>query len=183
MMRKIFETAQTFRENHTILGRGFNELSWCLRAGDNIGVGRADRRIYEEAGPHICFEEEDFYPALVPLLGEETVRKIRQEHCCGLDAVRTLLNRDSDLPLPANLSERLLAQSEVMEAHIAECGELFAALRHIASADQQVSFSPVSDVFDTKRMPFKKQVYTGGGDLEIAWASRALASSCTASEQ
>jgi hypothetical protein len=26
-----------------------------------------------------------------------------------------------------------------------------------------------TDVFDTKRMPFKKQVYAGGGDLEIAW--------------
>ena len=64
----------------------------------------------------------------MPLLGEKTVRKMRQEHCCGLDAVRTLLNRRPDLPLPADLSERLLAQSEVMEAHIAECGELFAAL-------------------------------------------------------
>jgi hypothetical protein len=25
------------------------------------------------------------------------------------------------------------------------------------------------NVFDTKRMPFKKQVYAAGGDLEIAW--------------
>ena len=129
-----------FREDHAILGRGFNELSCCLRAGDILGAGRAAHRIYEEAGPHICFEEEDFYPALVPLLGEETVRKMRQEHCCGLDAVRTLLNRDPDLPVPADLSERLLAQSEVMEAHIAECGELFAALHHIASTDQQVLY-------------------------------------------
>jgi hypothetical protein len=32
--------------------------------------------------------------------------------------------RDPNLPVPADLSERLLAQSEVMEAHIAECGEL-----------------------------------------------------------
>jgi hypothetical protein len=108
----------------------------CLRAGDILGAGRAARRIYEEASPHICFEEEDFYPALVPLLGAETVRKMRQEHCCGLDAVRTLLTRDPDLPVPADLSGRLLAQSQVMEAHIAECGELFAALHHIAPADQ-----------------------------------------------
>ena len=129
-----------FREDHAVLGRGFNELSCCLRAADILGAARAARRIYEEAGPHICFEEEDFYPALVPLLGEQTVRKMRQEHCCGFDAVRTLLNRRPDLPLPADLSKRLLAQSEVMEAHIAECGELFAALHHIASADQQVLY-------------------------------------------
>ena len=31
-------------------------------------------------------------------------------------------------------------------------------------------------------MPFKKQVYAGGGDLEIAWVE-GVASSCTASEQ
>ena len=58
-----------FREDHAVLGRGFNELSCCLRAGDILGAGKAARRIYEEAGPHICFEEEDFYPALVPLAG------------------------------------------------------------------------------------------------------------------
>ena len=129
-----------FREDHAVLGRGFNELSCCLRAADILGAARAAQGIYEEAGPHICFEEEDFYPALVPLLGEKTVRKMRQEHCCGFDAVRTLLNRRPDLPLPADLSKRLLAQSEVMEAHIAECGELFAALHHITSADQQVLY-------------------------------------------
>ena len=129
-----------FREDHAILGRSFNELSCCLRAGDILGAGRVARRIYEEAGPHICFEEEDFYPALVPLLGAETVRKMRQEHCCGLDAVRTLLTRDPNLPVPADLSERLLAQSEVMEAHIAECGELFDALHHIPLNDQQVLY-------------------------------------------
>ena len=129
-----------FREDHVMLGRGFNELSCCLRAGDSLGAARAAHRVYEEAGPHICFEEEDFYPALVPLVGEKAVRKMRQEHCCGLDAVRTLLNRDPNLPVPADLSERLLAQSEVMEAHIAECGELFAALHHIPSTDQQVLY-------------------------------------------
>lgn len=89
-----------FREDHAVLGRGFNELSCCLRAADILGAARAAQGIYEEAGPHICFEEEDFYPALVPLLGEKTVRKMRQEHCCGFDVVRTLLNRRPDLPCP-----------------------------------------------------------------------------------
>ena len=77
----------------------------------------------------------------MPLLGEQTVRKMRQEHCCGFDAVRTLLNRRPDLPLPADLSKRLLAQSEVMEAHIAECGDLFAALHDMVPADQQALYN------------------------------------------
>ena len=70
-----------FREHHAMLGRGFNELSCCLRAGDSVGAGRAARQIYEEAGPHICFEEEDFYPALVPLLGGlEVIPRRRVEY-------------------------------------------------------------------------------------------------------
>lgn len=134
-----------FQEDHAILGRGFNELSCCLRIGDMTGARVAARRLSEEAGPHICFEEEDFYPALVPLLSEETVRKMRQEHCCGLDAVRTLLNRSPDLSLPRDLSERLLAQSEVMESHIAECGELFTALRQIPSTEQRVLYDKLME--------------------------------------
>jgi hypothetical protein len=129
-----------FQEDHAMLGRGFNELSCCLRVGDMAGARVAARRLSEKAGPHISFEEEDFYPALVPLLSEETVRNMRQEHCCGLDAVRTVLKRDPDLPLSRDLSERLLAQSELMEAHIAECGELFTALRQIPPSEQQVLY-------------------------------------------
>src|SRR5271165_257583 len=88
-------------------------------------------------GAHIGFEEAEFYPTLVPLLGEATVRRMRQEHCCGLDVVCTLLRRNPDLPLPPVLSARLLAQSEVMEEHIAECGDLFTALRDLPAFRQQ----------------------------------------------
>ena len=128
---------EAFRHDHAMLGRGFNELSCSLRAGDAAGACAAARGLQDVAGAHIGFEEEEYYPALVPLLGEETVRRMRQEHCCALDVICTLLQRGLDLPLPSGLAARLLAQSELMEEHIADCGELFSALRSIPAGKQQ----------------------------------------------
>ncbi|MGA8291465.1 MAG: hemerythrin domain-containing protein [Rhodoplanes sp.] len=125
---------EAFRHDHVMLGRGFNRLSYCLRAGDAVGAYAAACKLHDLAGAHISFEEEEYYPALIPLFGEETVRRMRQEHCCGVDVISTLLGRGLDLPLHPDLTARLLAQSEVMEEHIAECGELFAALRQIPSS-------------------------------------------------
>ena len=128
---------QAFQCDHAMLGRDFSELSCCLRAGDAAGACAAARRIKESGGAHIGFEEEEYYPALAPLLGEQTVRQMSQEHCCGIDAVSTLLARGPDLPLHPDLKARLLAQSEIMEEHIAECGEHFSALRQLPAAKQQ----------------------------------------------
>ncbi len=62
-MEPIFpKLLEAFQQDHVMLGRGFNELSCCLRAGDPAGACAAARRLYEEAGAHIGFEEEDFYP-------------------------------------------------------------------------------------------------------------------------
>ena len=56
---KIFlKLLAAFREDHAILGRGFNELSCCLRAADILGAARAAREIDEEAGPHIALRRK-----------------------------------------------------------------------------------------------------------------------------
>ena len=42
---KIFlKLLAAFREDHAILGHGFNELSCCLRAADILGAARAAQR-------------------------------------------------------------------------------------------------------------------------------------------
>lgn len=140
-MESIFPKLLTaFQQDHAMLGRGFNALSCCLRAGDWVGACAAARQLEAEAGAHLGFEEENFYPVLASVLGKEAVRRMRQEHCCGFDAIHTLLSRGPTQPPPPDLWERLAAQTEVMEEHIAECGELFAALRHIPLAQQQALY-------------------------------------------
>ena len=167
-MEHIFpKLLEAFRQDHAILGRGFNELSCCLRAEDAAGAYGAARRLYEEAGAHIGFEEEDFYPALVPLLGEAAVRRMYQEHCCGFDVIHTLLGRGPDRPLPRDLGERLLAQSEVMEGHIADCGELFHALQHIPAASQQALYDKLIEWRQHPKLNWERQT-VGCGALRLA---------------
>ena len=90
-------------------------------------------RLDAEAGAHIAFEEEHFYKALVPLLGVAEVDNMYREHEHGLAVVQAATRS-------ASLAEveraDLLKKSEAMEAHIAECGDLFAAMGRIPPEEQ-----------------------------------------------
>ncbi|MDF9391512.1 MULTISPECIES: hemerythrin domain-containing protein [Methylococcus] len=127
---------EAFREDHTVLGRGFHELSQCLRGNDAAGARKAAERIDTAAGAHIAFEEKHFYPTLARMLGAPEVRRLYAEHGKGLAAVRALLERDPRALLPENERRRLLELSQSMETHIAECGEMFQALGRLSDAER-----------------------------------------------
>jgi hypothetical protein len=129
-----------FREDHAILGRGFHELSECLRAGDLAGARAVAERLDAEAGAHIAFEEEHFYPALLRLLGEQSVRRMYREHDLGLQVVCSLCQLSPGTQLSEDRRGELLRQSEEMDAHIAECGELFGAMGRIPPEEQEELF-------------------------------------------
>lgn len=122
---------QAFREDHAVLGRGFHELSALLRTGDVAGAKQRAERLDREAGSHIAFEEQAFYPVLRELLGPADADRLYREHHAGLEVLRAL----AALPERALLIEeerlRLLGLSEAMESHVAECGELFEVMGRI----------------------------------------------------
>lgn len=119
-----------------MLGKGFYELSTCLRGKDLPGARRVAARVNREAGAHIAFEEECFYPTLARVSGFGTDR-LYEEHGEGLYVVRTLLEMDDKTELKEVLRQELLADSEAMEDHIAECGHLFAAIAKMSDVEQQ----------------------------------------------
>ncbi len=124
---------KAFHADHATLGKGFHELSAALRAGD-LGMARqVAERLDADAGAHIAFEEEHFYKALAPLLGAGEVEKMYREHQQGLEVVKVMLR--STALSEADRSD-WLQQSEAMEAHIAECGDLFAAMGRIPVEQQ-----------------------------------------------
>ncbi len=125
---------RAFQEDHARLGDGFFRLSERLRANDPDGARAVARELDELAGPHIGFEEEDFYPRLVPILGSADVDRLRAEHDLALDTIRMLLE-DAGAFDEAQRAE-LLRGSEQMESHIAECGELFQALAQMPLEEQ-----------------------------------------------
>jgi hypothetical protein len=128
---------EAFQEDHALLGSGFHELSKCLRANDAVAAQRIARRLDEEAGAHIAFEEEQFYPSLEPLFGDGEVARLHAEHRLGLEVVQTLIDRQAETPLDENERRRLLESCETMERHIAECGELFEAMGRLPPEAQE----------------------------------------------
>jgi len=118
------------------LGRGFHRISSALRAGSDAEACSAATDVDREAGAHIAFEERHFYPALVPLFGEDQVKGMLKEHDEGLAVVRTLGSLSTAGGLPEERRRELLRASEAMETHIAECGELFEAIGRIPEAEQ-----------------------------------------------
>lgn len=126
-----------FREDHAVLGRGFYDLSQSLRRHDIGAAKAAAQHLNTVAGAHIAFEERYFYPALVPLLGADDVKRLFGEHDLGLSAVRQVLA----LPAGEGLSDQqwsaLLERSQKMEQHISECGELFGAMGRIDAGERE----------------------------------------------
>jgi hypothetical protein len=136
---------EAFREDHALLGSSFHELSKCLRANEAVAARRIAKRIDKEAGAHIAFEEEQFYPSLEPLLGEGEVARLHAEHRLGLAVIQTLIERDAVTPLDENERRRLLELSESMERHIAECGELFGAMERLPPDSQEELHGQLQD--------------------------------------
>ncbi|MDJ0945143.1 MAG: hemerythrin domain-containing protein [Kiloniellales bacterium] len=130
------ELLRAFREDHALLGRGFHRISSALRAGRQSEASAAAADVDRDAGAHIAFEERHFYPVLVPLIGKDHVEGLLNEHAEGLAVVRALETLPMAAALPEEERRELLRASEAMEAHIAECGELFEAIGRITKAEQ-----------------------------------------------
>ena len=126
-----------FREDHAKLGAGFHALSTFLRSGDLDGAKRAARMLDREAGAHIAFEEEAFYPRIAALLDRDDAARFLAEHREGFEAVARLCAEHGKTPIIPKTRKRLLAQSECMEHHIAECGELFETIGRIPALEQE----------------------------------------------
>jgi len=140
MAKEAHKLLAAFHEDHAVLGRGFHELSQCLRTSDLAKGRQIARRLDDAGGAHIAFEERHFYPLLEPLIGAEEVRQMHEAHGKGLSVVHTLLEREEGSPLSEAERQGLLERSEAMEQHIAECGELFEAIGRMSGEEQDALY-------------------------------------------
>lgn len=128
---------EAFKEDHAVLGRGLYEISGHLRADDIVAAKACGERLDRQAGAHIAFEEQFFYPALHRLLGDAEVERLYREHDQGLSVIKALAELPEDAVLTEAERHTLLQASESMEAHIAECGELFGVMGRIPVDEQK----------------------------------------------
>lgn len=127
-----------FREDHKVLGAGFHQLSAHLRTGETAEACEVARHLDEAAGAHIAFEEIEFYPRLALLFGRDEADRMRDEHRQGLSVIQALGHHPTAEPFDRESCDRLLEQSEAMEAHIADCAELFGAMGRIPAEEQRM---------------------------------------------
>ena len=64
------ELSIAFQRDHAVLGRGLHELAAALRDGDILSAKRVAAELDRDAGPHIAFEEQCFYPRMRDLLSD-----------------------------------------------------------------------------------------------------------------
>lgn len=133
-VRELFDE---FRRDHEVLGRGLHEIATALRAGDDAAAGAAARRLDVAAGPHIAFEETQFYPELRKLIGDAEVDRFEHEHELGVASIGRLTALRAGDGLTGEERNRLLAQVETMQLHTDECGEHFGALGRIPARRQE----------------------------------------------
>ena len=126
-----------FREDHTKLGKGFFDLCQSLRAGDLDRAKAIADELDLDAGAHVAFEEQHFYPKLRTLLDDADVDRMETEHGVGLEVIKALKGRSQDEGLPAATKAKLVQDAETMSTHIAECGELFGAIGRLDATEQQ----------------------------------------------
>jgi Hemerythrin HHE cation binding domain len=131
---------EAFKEDHAVLGRGLHEISEHLRGGDLSAAKASGERIDRQAGAHVAFEERFFYPALRRLLGDAEVDRLYREHCKGASVIKALVESPEGATVSETQRRNMLQDSEAMETHIAECGELFGAMGRIPFEEQQALY-------------------------------------------
>lgn len=115
-----------------MLGGALHQLRTALADDDFSTARELATRIDREAGAHIAFEERDFYPALSAILPRKEVAGMYRDHSEGYSLVRDLLERDAGSGLSDEERRSLIERVEDMETHVAECGELFGAIRRLS---------------------------------------------------
>jgi len=131
---------EAFRQDHAVLGRGLQEISEHLRSGELPAAKACGERVDRAAGAHIAFEEEHFYPLLRRLLGDAEVDRLYQEHGQGLSVITGLAAlAEGAMPSEAE-RQTMLQNSQLMEVHVAECGELFGAIGRIPLEEQEALY-------------------------------------------
>ncbi len=130
------ELELAFLEDHQHLLRGLTEILKALESEDLAAAAAAAERLDETVGPHMRFEEEEFYPALRAVLGNDYVNRLYDEHTEGQRAVWELRSRGPEA-LTGTDRARLMQQVETTLNHAVSCGTLLSHLDALDEARQR----------------------------------------------
>jgi len=140
--QKLFNA---FKADHALLGSGFYTLATCLRNKNISDAKSVATKINIDAGPHIAFEEEVFYPILKRFIKPQELDKMYSEHQLGRALLEKVLSIDESAHLKESIQKELLAEIDVIETHISQCGELFSMMKNLNEGEMQYLYDKLTD--------------------------------------
>lgn len=127
-MIELSELQEEFLRDHRVLSRGLKAI---LDALGQDRAGEAIERAVEldrQAGAHMAFEEEVFYPRLAEAHGQAFVDRLVSEHEVGQRAIRTLADHPQGEPLGVEEKRQIVADLETALEHVLSCGTMLSEL-------------------------------------------------------
>lgn len=140
--QKLFDA---FKADHALLGSGFYTLATCLRNNDITGAKEIAVKIGIEAGPHIAFEEQAFYPALERFLTQDEINAMYVEHKKGQSLLQRIIDLDESEMLNEANKQAILSEVENFESHVSDCGELFGVMGGLSEPELQHLYDKLTD--------------------------------------
>ncbi|MDH3254787.1 MAG: hemerythrin domain-containing protein [Acidobacteriota bacterium] len=130
-VREELEVA--FLEDHRLLTTGLERIAAALANDDLETAIEAADVVDQNVGPHMRFEEEEYYPRLRSLLGDAFVNQLYHEHGEGQEAIRRLVSAGHGNTLSPSAREEVAGLVKTALEHALSCGTL---LSHLGSFDE-----------------------------------------------
>jgi len=127
---------RAFLEDHRTFTAGLERILKALLAEDDALAVELAKQLDRDVGPHIEFEEEQFYPALRERLGSGFVTQLYGEHATGQRAIAGLVAFEEPPRLEPERRAELIEALERTLEHVSSCGSLLSHLSALSAGRQ-----------------------------------------------
>jgi len=134
-----------FQQDHAQLGEQLYQLRVALKQKDVTTAQKLVKEIDELSGAHIAFEEFEFYPALKKILTEDDVFRMYMEHADGFNLIEKIGTWNAENPPSSEVFSTTLEHLEIMEHHVADCGDLFGAMGGLEPAEYKTLYDKMME--------------------------------------
>jgi hemerythrin-like domain-containing protein len=127
-MMELSALQQEFLDDHRRLTNGLKRILDSVERDDLRSAAEQATELDADAGAHMAFEEEVFYPQLGRIYGQELVDRMLAEHERGQRAIRRLLDLSPGETLDEQRRRELVEDLNVALSHVMSCGSMLSEL-------------------------------------------------------
>ncbi|HEY3210739.1 MAG TPA: hemerythrin domain-containing protein [Actinomycetota bacterium] len=130
-----------FRNEHRAARDIFLGIGQALRERDGARIGELMTQANAGVGPHMRYEEEQMYPALVDLYGADYVERMLEDHDRAFGVAARLMELASHEPITDQDVEEGNRIIQGLLPHVTDCDGLVLAIEVLPQDKQRVIFT------------------------------------------